>query len=67
MTYFKKLIVKFADGKPICNCGEGYYKCDGKYYQNGQYHYDGKYCDNGCSLNQARAKEYVAQKCLQSL
>jgi hypothetical protein len=45
---FEKLVHKYANGREICNCGEGY-------YTNGR-------CKYGCSTNKIRAKEEIATK-----
>ncbi len=41
----KKLVEQYADGRPICNCGQAY----------------GASCDNGCSANMIAVKEEIAE------
>lgn len=63
---WKELIKKYADGRPICNCGDAYYSTGGQYWvvsKNGMTeHNDGLYCKWGCQCAQSEAKEYVALK-----
>jgi len=63
MTDFERLIQRYADGKPICNCGQAYYTpcgvgIDGK----GSRRTDMLTCAYGCSANQNDAKNYVAAR-----
>lgn len=46
---FKRLILKYANGRKICNCGSAYRNAEGN-------------CKYGCSANQIFAKEYVAKE-----
>jgi len=62
MDYFKELIKKYADGKPICNCGEAYYSKCGVGIENGEERTDFLACEGGCSTNQLFAKEYIAKR-----
>lgn len=63
--YWKELINKYADGRPICNCGNAYYSTDGDYVTvGGTRHKDGKYCKYGCDANQYIAREEIAKKLL---
>lgn len=48
-TAFRRLIVKYADGRVLCNCREAYRDAEG-------------HCAHGCSSNQIRAKEYIAER-----
>jgi hypothetical protein len=62
-TAWEKLIQRYADGKPICNCGQAYYEaCSEGIDRNGQYRTDMLGCKHGCSSNQISAKEYIASK-----
>lgn len=63
-TSWEKLVAIHADGKEICNCGNAYYShCAGK--DSRCCGHDGRahtYCAAGCSSNQIRAREEIADK-----
>lgn len=61
MTW-KDLIVLYADGRPICNCGDAYYSPCGKGYKGGEYRTDLLACKHGCSANQMAARDYIAAR-----
>lgn len=71
MSAWQQLIQQYADGRPICNCGEAYYTPCGK----GLVNEGGKTvrktdmlaCAYGCSANQIFAKEDIARRVLQDL
>jgi len=59
---FKRLIKRYADGRPICNCGDAYYSpCGDGVDGQGTRRTDMLVCQNGCSTNLIVAKEYVAE------
>ena len=66
-----KLIKRYADGRPICNCGEAYCQpvgvgavCKGGVWEDIT---DLLVCQYGCSANQLTAKEEVATRVLEEL
>lgn len=63
---WNKLVERFADGRPICNCGHAYYAPvgTGSVLNNGIWknRTDLLVCQYGCSTNQLRAKEEIAKK-----
>lgn len=68
MSDFKKLIVKFADGRKICNCGEAYLSpCASGIDREGRNRTDMLACKDGCSVNQINAKEYIASRVVELL
>ena len=69
---FKKLIIKYAEGRSICNCGEAYLANCGEASildENGDWKKVKDYpvCQYGCSANQIIAKEYIAKRVLADL
>jgi len=70
---FKELVKKYADGKPICNCGEAYLTACGvgsiwnEEKQRREDRTDLLTCKAGCSAAQIDAKEYIAERVLQDL
>lgn len=60
MTNWEKLIVRYADGRPLCNCRQAYYTTGGKYWLGGQEHNDGLYCGGGCGAARLDAQDIVA-------
>lgn len=54
---WQKLIERYADGRPICNCGEAYYTPKG----------DTFCCKYGCNIALLDAKEYIAERVLKEL
>lgn len=70
-TSWEYLIERYADGQPICNCGQAYYSPCGQ----GSVLEDGRWvektgrlaCKSGCSANQLSAKEYIASRVLTDL
>lgn len=67
MTAWESLIVRYADGRTLCNCRQAYYSEGGTYWRDGIEHHDGLYCKSGCSSNQLRAKEYIAERVMEEL
>lgn len=64
-TAWEKLIKVYADGRPVCNCGQAYYEACGEGIdRDGQYRTDMLSCKHGCSANQIHAKEYIAARVL---
>ena len=59
---FEKLIERYSEGRKICNCKQAYYTNNGHARINGVDVYDYPVCDHGCSSNQIRAKEYIADR-----
>ncbi len=51
LTAWQKLVIKYADGRTICNCGDAYYDETGN-------------CAYGCSANCLNAQEYIAKRVL---
>lgn len=67
MTDFEQLIIRYADGRDICNCGQAYYENCGEGMIDGERRYNIKACRFGCSSNQINAKDYVAKRVLEEL
>lgn len=61
---FKELVKKYADDKPICNCGQAYLTACGQGCTLEGYTL---VCKAGCSAAQIDAKDYVAKRVLQDL
>ncbi len=58
---WKKLVNHYADGKPICNCGEAYYSpCGEGIDGQGIMRADMLVCKYGCSAAQIQTKEDIA-------
>lgn len=64
---FEKLIVRYADSRQICNCGEAYYTNSGQAYIDGQLVNNFPVCEGGCSSAQIAAKHYIAQRVAEEL
>lgn len=66
---WEALIRRYADGRPICNCGRAYYATDGEYtrYPAMTTHHDGYYCKHGCHANQYSVKDDIAARVLADL
>lgn len=61
--YWKELIKKYADGRPVCNCGDAYYTpCGVGIDRDGRHRTDMLACNHGCGANQYEAKEEIAKK-----
>lgn len=71
MSAFKQLVVRYANGRQICNCGDAYLTNCGKGYILGdhgsRYVEDLPVCRYGCSANQITAKEFIAEQVLKEL
>lgn len=68
MKAWKLLVQKYADGRPICNCGAAYLTPCGHGFvtENGVTvkRTDMLTCQHGCSSNCMRAQEEIAQRIL---
>ncbi len=64
MSYWEKLIEKYADGRPICNCRMAYRSKGGKYWKGGKEFNDGLFCKHGCAANIYAVKEFIAEQVL---
>lgn len=65
--HFKALVKRYADGRPICNCGEAYYSPCGEGYVNGERRSDILVCQYGCSYAQLTTRNEVAERVLKEL
>lgn len=65
--HFKELIKRYADGRPICNCGEAYCSPCGEGRLNGEPRTDLLVCRYGCSAAKIDAKNEIAEKALKEL
>lgn len=59
---WERLIQRYADGRPICNCGNAYYTPCGKGTVNGERRTDMLACANGCQANQYSVKFEIADR-----
>ncbi len=65
---WKDLVVRYADGRPICNCGDAYYSpCGVGIDRTGKSRTDMLACKYGCSSNKITAKEEIAGKVIKEL
>lgn len=64
---WKKLVKRYADGRPICNCGHAYYTPCGVGIVDGVHKTDMPDCQYGCSANQIFAKEEIASRVMAEL
>jgi hypothetical protein len=65
---WRKLIKRYANGKPLCNCDEAYYTPCGKGYdETGARRDDMLACEWGCQANQHAVKDYIAGQVLTEL
>ncbi len=68
MTYepedaaWRKLVVAYADGQPICNCGMAYYSLTGKAWRGDELIENYPVCSGGCQSNWTTAKYQIARK-----
>lgn len=68
MTHWEELIVAYADGQTICNCGQAYAApCATGIDAQGRWRNDLMACRSGCSANQLDAKEYIAKRVMSDL
>lgn len=56
------LVVRFANGRPLCNCRDAYYATDGKGYRGGERVADLHHCKDGCSANILTTRDEIAQR-----
>lgn len=69
---WRELVKRFADGRPICNCGQAYYSLDGKATIAGGPDHGKKitnypHCKWGCQANQHAVKDDIARRVLEEL
>lgn len=65
---WQELVKRYADGRPICNCGEAYYTpCGHGIDGTGRRRTDMLACQHGCSANKIYAKEEIAGRVLAEL
>jgi hypothetical protein len=65
---WKKLIEKYADGRPICNCRCAYYSPTGRGIDGvGIWRTDMLVCEHGCSANQITARDEIAGRVIADL
>ena len=65
---WEKLIERYANGRPICNCGCAYYtKCGSGIDETGKRRTDMLACENGCQGNQYAVRYEIARKVLAEL
>ena len=73
VTNWQKLVERYADGKPICNCRNAYTSPTGNGFAWNEEHGALLYktdlleCKHGCSANQIAAKEYIAGRIIAEL
>lgn len=68
MDACNQLVQRYADGRPICNCGEAYYSpCGHGIDARGAHRTDMLACKYGCSANKISAKAYIASRMLADL
>ncbi len=66
--YWQELVKRYANGRPICNCGDAYYSpCGSGIDSTGRERTDILDCEYGCSTNQISAKEDIAKRVLYEL
>jgi hypothetical protein len=66
MDYWKELIKKHAGDRKICNCGWAYLTPCGEGYVRGVKKNDILVCESGCSANQIKARDYIAEQLWQT-
>ncbi len=61
---WERLIQRYADGRPICNCGNAYYTPCGKGFVSGSEvrRTDLLVCKDGCQANQYSVKFELAER-----
>ncbi len=60
---WQALVKRYADGRPICNCGEAYLTpCGEGIDTQGRRRNDMLMCECGCQVNQMVAKEEIAAR-----
>lgn len=65
---WQDLVKRYANGRPICNCGDAYYTPCGRGIDGtGRERTDMLACQYGCSANQIFAKEEIAARVLAEL
>lgn len=65
---WSEIIKRYADDKPICNCGEAYYTpCGHGIDAQGKRRTDMLACQYGCQANQYGVKNYIARRVLEEL
>lgn len=62
-TLWKQLVLRYADGRPPCNCGDAwYYPCGVGIDAEGHARKDMLACKHGCSANIIAAKHEIAAR-----
>lgn len=65
---WQELVIRYAAGRPICNCGEAYYTPCGRGIDvDGIKVTNTLICEYGCSANKVIAKEEIAARVLADL
>lgn len=60
---WKELVKRYADGRPICNCGEAWlYPCAVGIDAQGRHRTDMPACRHGCSANLIDTKYEIARR-----
>ena len=69
MNEWAKLIERYANGRPICNCGQAYYTKFHDGMMSGSNRCDHEYlaCQYGCQANQYAVKDEIAKAVLRDL
>lgn len=70
-TAWERLVERFADGRPVCNCRQAYYTRNPNPHSNPIYRLDGViigygepplHCAHGCSANKLQARDEIAER-----
>jgi len=65
---WQELVKRYADGRPICNCGEAYYTpCGHGTDKEGRKRTDMLVCQYGCAANIIAAREEIAGRVIAEL
>lgn len=64
---WETLVARYADGRPICNCGAAYYSLDGIAWRGGKQVTNYPQCKHGCTVNQIAARDDIAERVLADL
>ena len=68
MDEWAELVRRYADGRPICNCGQAYYTPIGHGTDKfGKKRTDMLACKYGCQANQYDLKDKIARRVLDEL
>ncbi len=66
-TNWQMLIERYADGKPICRCGQAYYTTCGRGYSEGDWPEDPDVLPLSCKETIFGTHEYIAERVMQEL